>query len=149
MSPRGERGQGGIEVVPFGLLVFVAGTLLLANVWGVVDAKTTVAAAAREATRSYVEAPTAGSAELAATDAARETTQAAGRELGRLLVRRVDSEAFARCARVTFEARYRVPALRVPWLGAFGEAFTVASRHSELVDPLRSGLPGKATCGRS
>ena len=37
---RGERGQaGGMEVLPFGLLVFVAGTLLLVNIWGVVDTK--------------------------------------------------------------------------------------------------------------
>ena len=31
---RSDRGQvGGIEVLPFGLLVFVVGTLLVANVW--------------------------------------------------------------------------------------------------------------------
>jgi hypothetical protein len=31
-----DRGQvGGIEVLPFGLLVFVVGTLLVANAWAV------------------------------------------------------------------------------------------------------------------
>ena len=47
---------GGIEVLPFGLLVFIVGTLLVANAWAVVDAKLAVTSAAREAVRSYVEA---------------------------------------------------------------------------------------------
>ena len=34
-----DRGQvGGIEALPFGLLVFVVGALLVANTWAVVDA---------------------------------------------------------------------------------------------------------------
>ena len=53
----GDGGQvGGIEALPFGLLVFVVGALLVANAWAVVDAKLAVDAAARQATRHYVEA---------------------------------------------------------------------------------------------
>ncbi|MGV3758684.1 MAG: hypothetical protein ACO1PW_03960 [Actinomycetota bacterium] len=49
---RGDRGQvAGIEAIPFGLLIFVLGGLLLANAWAVVDAKLATDAAAREAVR--------------------------------------------------------------------------------------------------
>src|SRR5439155_20334481 len=54
-----ERGQAaGFEVLPFGLLVLVLGTLLVANAWEVIDAKIAVTASAREAARVFVEAPT-------------------------------------------------------------------------------------------
>ena len=51
---------GGVEALPFGLLTFVAGVLLVANLWAVVDAKVAVDAAARQATRHYVEADVSG-----------------------------------------------------------------------------------------
>ena len=42
---RGDAGQvGGIEALPFGLLVFVVGTLLIANAWAVVAPWETAAA---------------------------------------------------------------------------------------------------------
>ena len=36
---------GNIEVVPFGLLIFVVGTLLVTNAWAVVDARLAVSSA--------------------------------------------------------------------------------------------------------
>lgn len=48
--------------------------------------------------------------------------------------------AFARCETVTFQASYRIPAIRVPWLGGFGAGFTATARHTEIVDPYRTGL---------
>src|SRR5919202_3284931 len=70
---RDEAGQlAGGEALPFGVLVFVFGVLLIANAWAVVDAKLAVSAAAREATRAYVEAPPGGDAMAAADAAARE-----------------------------------------------------------------------------
>ena len=60
---RDDHGQvAGIEVLPFGLLTFVVGMLLVANAWGVVDAKMATTSAAREAVRAYVEAPDADAA---------------------------------------------------------------------------------------
>ena len=54
---RGDAGQvGGIEAVPFGLLVLLVGVLVLAHTWAVVDAKFITAGTAREATRAFVEA---------------------------------------------------------------------------------------------
>src|SRR2546430_1536361 len=53
---RDQRGQaGGLEALAVGVLVFVLGTLAVAGVWGIVDAKWAVSDAAREATRTYVE----------------------------------------------------------------------------------------------
>jgi hypothetical protein len=81
----------------------------------------------------------------AAEAAAAEAVDAHGRAPERLVLQRT-GDGFARCARVTFEARYPVPAIALPWIGGFGEAFTAAARHSEVVDPFRSGLEGTATC---
>ena len=68
---RDDHGQvAGIEVLPFGLLTFVVGMLLVANAWGVVDAKMATTSAAREAVRAYVEASDADAAVAAADEAA-------------------------------------------------------------------------------
>ncbi|MGZ4727683.1 MAG: hypothetical protein ACXWB2_08195 [Acidimicrobiales bacterium] len=146
---RDDRGQlAGIEVLPFGVLIFVVGALLITNAWAVVDAKIAVDAASREAVRTYVEAPDAETALEQARRVAADTVAAHGRR-PELLTIQVDHDGgrpFARCVRVTIEADYPVPALRLPWIGGFGHAFDVQARHSERIDPYRSGLPGDATC---
>ena len=53
---------GGVEILPLALLVFTAGMLLVMNGWAIVDARLAVAGAAREAVRTAVEAPDAGTA---------------------------------------------------------------------------------------
>jgi putative hemolysin len=156
----GDAGQvGGIEALPFGLLIFVVGILLIANAWAVVDAKLAVDAAARQAGRSYVEADvgdafTAGDAEAAAVRAGREALAAHGRDPEAASVALTGlatvggQEGFTRCARATFTASYEVPALTIPWIGGFGDGFQVTSTHSELIDPYRDGVPGSAeACG--
>ncbi|HEV8297037.1 MAG TPA: hypothetical protein VGQ20_07070 [Acidimicrobiales bacterium] len=139
---RNEQGQvGGIEVLPFGLLVFVAGSLLIANAWAVVDAKLAVTAAAREATRAYVEAPDAVAAQHAARARARETLSAYGRgDDGRVDVDVGAEQRLVRCARVSITVTYEVPALTVPFVGGFGGAIHAKATHTELVDPYRDGL---------
>jgi hypothetical protein len=146
---RDEAGQvAGIEAVPFGLLVFVVGALLVSNAWAVVDAKTTAAAAAREATRAYVEAPAGSDALALARAAAEEAVRGAGRDPARLTLTPESAEV-ARCRRVTFVASYPVPAVTVPWVGGYGEGFTATARHSEIVDPYRTGLPLGSSCAPS
>jgi hypothetical protein len=143
----GESGQiGGIEVLPFGVLIFVAGSLLLANAWAVIDAKMAATSAAREATRAYVEAPDQVSAEAAADSAARDSIAGHGRDPRKLRLDNNDP-AFVRCARVVYEARYTVPALSLPFIGGFGHGFTVVGRHAEIIDPFTSGLPAADLCG--
>ena len=143
---RGDHGQvGGIEAIPFGLLVFVLGGLLIANAWAVVDAKFATDAAAREAARAYVEASDGDGALAAAEAAARQAVTAHGRDGSRADVRPVGAARFARCERVTIEVTYEVPALTLPLVGGWGPApFTVRSHHSEVVDPFRSDVPGEA-----
>jgi hypothetical protein len=99
-----------------------------------------VASAAREATRAYVEAP-AGSDPLALAEAAaQEAARGGGRDAGRLRVTPLTA-GFTRCQRVTLAVSYPVPAITLPWIGGYGHGFTATARHSEIVDPYRSGVP--------
>lgn len=146
---RGDRGQvAGIEVLPFGLLVFVSAVLVLANAWGVVDAKLAVTAAAREATRAYVESSEGSAAAAAeARRQARAVLDAYGRSgAGTAVGVEVAGGSFQRCARVTVTVSHPVPAVAVPFIGGFGRLDPVTASFTELVDPFRSGLPGPAQC---
>jgi len=146
---RDERGQlAGIEALPFGVLIFVVGALLITNAWAVVDTKIAVDASAREAVRAYVEAPDQAAAEQAATRAADDTIAGHGRRVDHLTVHasHEGGQPFARCVRVTVDASYPVPALRLPWIGGLGHAFDVRAHHTERIDPFRSGLTGSGTC---
>lgn len=144
---RSESGQAGMEVIPFGLLTFVVGALLVANAWAVIDAKMAVSAAAREATRAFVEAPVDGDPLALADAAARSAIAGAGRDPAQLVLTPLEA-VFARCETVRFEASYRVPAVKVPWVGGFGSGFTASARHAEVVDPYRSGVPRTVSgCG--
>lgn len=142
----GERGQvGGIEALPFGLLIFVLGSLLITNAWAVVDAKFATDAAAREAARTFVEGSDEDRAFEDAQAAGRAAIDGHGRDPDRAVIAPVGTFELARCERATFEAVYEVPALSIPLIGGFGTApFTVRSSHSEVVDPFRSGLDGQA-----
>jgi len=146
---RDDRGQvAGAEALPFGVLLFVVGALLIANAWAVIDAKMTVTSAAREAARSYVEASDADDAHARADAAAHDAVRAHGRNADRATIDGPDSaDAFSRCNRITFAVTYPVPALTLPFIGGFGHAFDVTATHSELVDPFRNDVPGEAICG--
>ncbi len=142
-----ERGAvGGIEVLPFGLLVFVAGALLIANAWAVVDAKLAVESAAREAGRAYVEAGNADAADQAARGATRSAIEGTGRDPARLSLSN-NGPPYVRCAVVEHEASYRVPALTIPILGGFGRGAEVRGRHREIIDPFAAGLGSAEACG--
>ena len=92
----GDGGQvGGVEALAFGALIFVIGTLIIANAWGVIDAKMGAAGAAREAARAFVEAPTGADAQDAAEAAATQAVEAEGRNPQRMQL--VISGTFARC----------------------------------------------------
>jgi hypothetical protein len=147
---RDEAGQlAGGEALPFGILVFLVGVLLVANAWAVVDAKMAVSSAAREATRAYVESPPPpdGDPLASAEAAAHEAVSGMGRDPAKLIITALGSD-FRRCGQARFEARYTVPALTIPLIGAFGRGFTVVARHGEIVDPYRSGVPrGTFSCG--
>lgn len=141
----GEAGQiGGVEAVIFGVLVFVLGSLVIANAWGVIDAKLAVSSAASQATRAFVEAPSGQDPFVLARQAADQAVSDSGRDARRLTLS-IDG-TLARCSRVLITARYRVPLIGIPLLGSLGNGFVTTAHHSELVDPYRSGLPGSAQC---
>jgi hypothetical protein len=134
---------GGFEALPFGFLVFVVGTALLVNAWGVVDATLAASAAAREAARAFVESdgPTTGDALIEARRAASDAIEGHKADPGRWDLHTEGDADLRRCARVTFVVTYDVPTFRLPWIGGFGGGVITASgRHSELVDPYRHGL---------
>ena len=142
-----DTGQvGGIEVLPFGFLIFVSATLLFVNVWGVIDAKFAVTAAAREAARAYIESDTAAEAIAESQRRATETLAAYGRDGERATVGEPQPAGpFGRCTRVTIVVGYEVPAIAIPFIGGFG-SIAVESSYTGVVDPFRDGLPGVATC---
>ncbi len=143
---RDEAGfAGGADGLVFGLLIFVVGTLLAANAWGVVDTKFAADAAARQAVRTYVEAPDASAAAAGAMQSADDALTSYGRSPA-LASLSVATAVFGRCQRVTVKVRYRAPLVELPFIGQVGLSESVTAQHSELVDPYRSGLPGSATC---
>jgi len=142
----GDAGQvGGFEALPFGVLIFVVGVLLITNAWTVIDVKIAATAAAREGARAYVEAAGADEAEGNAIAAARSELTARGRDVARSTVQ-VIAGAFERCRLVTLEVSYDVPTLTLPFVGGWGDGAHVRARHAEIVDPYRNGPEGEADC---
>jgi hypothetical protein len=137
---------GGFEGLLFGLLVFVVGTLLVAAAWGVIDTKTAVDVAARQAARTYVEAPDANVAGVDAQQAADAALMGYGRNPSKAKVVLAQG-SFARCDRISIAVSYRAPLMILPFIGRVGTGMSVRAEHSELVDPYRSGLAGTAGCG--
>ncbi len=140
---RDESGQlAGIEVLPFGILVFVVGVLFFAQLWAVVSAKSSTESAAREATRTFVESSgDVGAAAGNASGAAAEVLTSAGRSSSRASIVPMTPLTLDRCATITFEVSYEVPVVALPLI-SWGSGFTVRSSHTEIVDPFRDGLEG-------
>lgn len=144
-----DAGQvGGVEVLPFSLLIFVAGTLIVANAWAVIDVKLAVNAASREGVRAFVEAPTAVDGCAAVERVAREAINGHGRRGELLVLDPADCRSlpFQRCAPVTIRASYPAPLLTVPFVGPYGDGVRVTSSHTEIIDPYRSGRVAGGSC---
>ena len=133
---------GGFEALPFGFLVFVVGSLLLVNAWAVFDCHMAASAAAREAVRAFVEANGADSrAQQSGYEAAIAAIEGQGKDVGRMDLT-WSGASLVRCQAVVATVRYEVPIFSIPWIASFGGGgIDVSARHSEVVDPLRTGLP--------
>lgn len=154
---RGQDDQGGFvagaESLLFGCLVFVVGTMLVINAWGVVDARMAADAVARQVARTLVEAdPGAGLTLELATVANRVAT-----DLGRpgpVVLGYADDTSdvtnpgtlLTRCREVTVTATLTSTTIELPFIGGWGSPWDVTGRHTEVVDPFRSGLPGEVDC---
>ena len=147
MRLRGDDGMvGGMEALALGFLLFVAGILIVLNAWAVIDTKLATTAAAREAARTFVES-SSDTPVTAARRAALEAIDGHGRDPDRAEVIPSATE-LRRCARVTMEVRYRLPLAAIPVLGVLSREFVVSARHSEVIDPFRSGLSDTSQCAR-
>lgn len=145
----GDSGQvAGVEVLPFGLLMFIIGLLLVANAWAVVDANLATTTAAREGVRAFVEAPVAAEAQDRAVAAAAAAIVGYGRSpfSTRVDVATIGDRGWQRCSRAVVTVHHEVPLLTLPFIGGFGHAFDVVARQSEVVDPFRDGVEGEARC---
>ena len=140
-----ESGLVGAEVLPFVVVVFVVGTLVFAQAWAGLDAKLAAIAGAREATRTFVEHPGQGAAVAADAGVAAGTGAMSGYRFGgaRTIVA-VGSPRLVRCERVVFEASQEVPQIAPGNLRR--SPMIVRARASEIVDPFRHGLGGRAPC---
>ncbi len=144
--------SAGAEVLAFGFLVFVVGTIVALNGWAVLDADLAANAAAREATRAVVEGRgDAARVMVRARAVARATLDGHGKDAARaevvLLTTPFRDGRPARCERVTIEVRLPVDPIAVPFVGAFRDPVVAVGQHTELVDPFRSGLSEVALCG--
>lgn len=140
-----QRGfTGGLAGLLFGFLIFLLGSFLVAYAWAVVQTKAAVVDAARQAARTYVEAPTAMDAYPSARQAAFLSLSDRGRDPARARVDLI-SGGFGRCERITIAVSYPAPVMVLPLIHLIGGS-TVTGRHSEIVDPYRSGVPGVARC---
>lgn len=135
--------SAGAEVLLFGTLIFFVAFLMAVNAWNLLDADMAATAAAREATRTFVEANTGAQADTDARAAAAESL----RSLGRNQPHRVTIDGtLTRCEVVTVTVEMGVDPVRMPG-GFFAGVWQVRSTNTEIVDPWRSGLPGPAACG--
>lgn len=141
---RGERGAiGGLEALPFSVLIFVAGTLLLMSAWAVIDTTQAAGAAAREGARALSESTESDAGRIAAERAAAEAFAAHGGDPSALTVS-IDGD-LRRCGPVRVRVRVTEPAIAIPLIGGLGPTEITAS-HTERVESLRSGLPGEVRC---
>ena len=140
---RTEGGQAGAEVIVGGIVLLIAVTLVLTNVWVVLDTKMAAGEAARTAAQAYVEENSSGTALAVATAAAeRQLAPRFGRawRIEPLVTR------FARCEPIDMRVEITVGLIAVPFLGSIGGHKTVSSTHRTRIDPYRSGVPGEAAC---
>ena len=160
----------GAEALAFGVLVFVVGSIVMLNGWAVLDAHLAANAAAREATRAIVDGGAVSRAGMVGTDGdrvdagqAHDVAVATMAGHGKDPALLPDPDEFVvtladdpwtssvdtpqRCARVTVEVRYPVQGIRLPFLGGWQTPITVEGQHTEIIDPFRSGLAGRADCG--
>lgn len=142
----GEAGfVAGLEGVVFGLLVLVAGTIVVLNAWSVLQTRRVLDGAAREYLRAYTEGDDPADARSGARRALQavldgERRRPAGGPNVRL--EEPDETRFGPCAEATISIWAEVPAARVPFIGTFGST-TVRVTHSELVDAHREIEPGR------
>lgn len=135
-----EGAVAGIEALAFGVLVFVLGTLLVANLWAAIDGRSAADGAARAAARAVVTAAPGSDLDTVARTAATGALAAHGVPADRVTEVSLTG-ALVRCGTVEVTVAHRVPLAVLPRFGARRAAVTVQATHAAVVDPFASGLP--------
>lgn len=151
--PVDERGVvGGTDGLLAGVLVAMVGTLMIANVWSVIAARTDADAAVREYLRVYTKADGPGSGAAHAEAAARAALVASGRSDVAVSITPPDAETFGPCGLARVTVRLQAPLVGVPGFVGRGSK-TVTAAGAEVIDPWRSmergtdWRSGGAACG--
>ncbi len=134
-----DRGfVAGSDFLIFGVLAFVLGSMLIMNVWAVIDASLAVSAAAREGARTYVESDPA-TAWPDAQARMNDVMASYGRDDRAITTSAPSIGTYERCAVVTITAEYELALIDLPIFGDFGSLTTIDASHSERIDAYRSG----------
>ena len=132
--PASDRGQAaGFEMWAIGILVFVAGTLLVAQAWATLNARSSAGQMAQEYLRAYSESST----HLEATDSADRALRSVASARHVIAYRVTPPTQFGPCQLVAVTVAIDLPAMRIPFVGSWGE-HTVTATRRELTDPYRS-----------
>lgn len=141
---RSERGAvAGLEGVMFGILVLVAGTVLVAHAWSVLEARRTLDGAAREYLRAYTEADSPAAARTAGQRALDDVVGGERNTRTAVTATLPDSTRFGPCEQATVSLSSVVPSVRLPFVGAVS-SITVRVTHSEWIDAHREMTSGSA-----
>jgi Flp pilus assembly protein TadG len=149
-----DRGfAGGTEALPFGMLVFVVGILLVLNLWSVIATKMAVNAAARQAAHAVAEYAPAPGENIAtgvnaeAATVARSTVETyTGKPAPEVTAATEGTITWARCAEFTVVVDYSAPLVRLPLVGQFGTSWPISARASSIVDPYRADVGAGGRC---
>ena len=135
-----DRGfVAGADMLIFGVLAFVMGSLLIVNVWNVIDATFAVSAAAREGARVYQESEPS-EALIDSTVRVSEVLDDYGRSDRAGVAVIVAPAGYERCAPFEVTASYEVALVRLPLFGQFGTLTEVTATHGGRIDAYRSGI---------
>lgn len=144
-SAAGRRGQSGVlagsDGLLIGVLVLLAGSLAVLNIWAAIDTRAGLDAAAREYLRTYTEAASPEEALAAGATAAHEVLGQRGAPVRSLRIEAPDGDAFGPCQLAVVALEAEVPAARLPFLDDLG-ARRVRVTHRELVDVHREVTSG-------
>ncbi len=137
-----ERGTvAGLDALLFGTLILVAGTVLIVNLWSVVETRTALDAATREYLRTYTASADGPTAAVRADAAARTVLEQRGTPLRSLQIDPPEVARFGPCEPSRVQLNATVPAVRLPFLDDLG-ATVVSVSATELIPPHRELAPG-------
>ena len=143
----GDRATGqagmlaGSDGLLFAMLILLAGSLALVNIWAMIDSRAALDAAARDYLRTYTEQSDPATAAAAGERAARNLLDQRGTPLRSLRIDPPDPSLFGPCQSASVVIEAEVPAARLPFLDDLG-ARQIRVTHRELVDPHREMTNG-------